>query len=225
MINVLIVEDDPMVADLNRRYVESIKGFEVIGIASNGEEAFKYFNKGIDLLILDIYMPQIDGLRLLKELRKRSIMIDVILVTASKETPNIDLALKLGVVDYLIKPFAYERIKSALESYLKRYELLNKKEYVQQEELDQIIKGSETKQDSPQKGIHRQTLESIRSYMKDHSITFMSTEEIAEAMNLSKVSIRRYLDYLQSNGEVELKVEYGSIGRPSNHYRYMAKIR
>ncbi len=222
MINVLIVDDDPMVAELNKRYVKSVKGFEVIGIASNGEEAFKYFNKAqIDLLILDIYMPQVDGLSLLKELRKRSIMIDVILVTASKEAPNIDLALKLGAVDYLIKPFEYERIKNTLECYLKRHELLNKRTVVQQEELDKITKGSETKRDCSQKGIHSKTLESIRSYMKEHSVTFLSTEEIAEAMNLSKVSVRRYLDYLQSNGEVELKIEYGSIGRPSNQYRYL----
>lgn len=222
MINVLIVDDDPMVAELNKRYVKSVKGFEVIGIAANGEEAFKYFNKGqIDLLILDIYMPQIDGLKLLKELRKRCIMIDVILVTASKEAPNIDLALKLGAVDYLIKPFEYERIKNSLESYLKRHELLNKREIVQQKELDQITKGSDTKRESSQKGIHGKTLESIRSYMKEHSVTFLSTEELAEAMNLSKVSVRRYLDYLQSIGEVEVKIEYGSIGRPSNQYRYL----
>jgi len=223
MIKVLIVDDDPMVAELNKRYVKSVQGFEVIGTAANGEEAFKYLGKGgVDLLILDIYMPQLDGLKLLKEMRQRSIMTDVILVTAAKEAPQIDMALKLGAVDYLIKPFEYERMKEALEKYTRRYELLNKKETFKQDELDQITKGGGAQGDCAQKGIHMKTLAAIRAYMKEHADVFLSIEDVAQAMNLSKVSVRRYLEYLKANGETELKIEYGSVGRPSNRYRYLS---
>lgn len=223
MINVLIVEDDPMVAKLNEKYVESIDGFYVKGVVENGEDALKYCRKSkIDLIILDIYMPKLDGISLLKELRKKFMMIDVILVTAAKETQNIDAALKLGAVDYLIKPFDYERLKNSLESYANRYRVLNSLETVKQEELDRLTKGFDNKRDiGLKKGLHKKTLERIRIFMKKNSKKYLFSEVVAEEMALSKVTVRRYLEYLEAIGEVRIEVEYGSVGRPSLKYKYI----
>lgn len=223
MINVLIVEDDPMVAQLNKRYVQSVEGFNVVGEASNGDEAFNYCRKfKVDLIILDIYMPKTDGISILKELRKRFMMIDVILVTASKESQNIDAALKLGAVDYLIKPFEYARLKKSLENYKNRYKLLQNTETVKQEDLDEITKRFGTNRDNELiKGLHEKTLDRIRVYMRDNPGVYFSSEVIAKKMALSKVTVRRYLEYLESIGEVKLEVEYGTIGRPSHLYKYI----
>ncbi|KKH60506.1 response regulator, partial [Methanosarcina mazei] len=139
MINVLIVEDDPMVAELNKMYVETVAGFKVKGVASTGEKALEYlYNKNIDLVILDIYMPKMDGLSLFKKMRADGILTDVILVTAAHEVEHIDSALKLGAIDYLIKPFQYERLKASLENYLNRRLILQQKDDFQQKDIDKI---------------------------------------------------------------------------------------
>ncbi|MCG8483098.1 MAG: response regulator [Clostridia bacterium] len=175
MINVLIVEDDPMVAELNKRYIQSVEGFSVMGIVSNGEDALNFCKKNkVELILLDIYIPKIDGIHFLKELRRRCMMIDVILVTASKESQNIDAALKLGATDYLIKPFEYERLKKSLESYLKQYKLLHSADTVKQEDLDKIRINFEMQGDNELiKGLHKNTLERIRTLMKDNGKEYL----------------------------------------------------
>lgn len=107
MIQVLIVEDDPMVARINEEYICRLPEFTVVGIAQNGEEALRFLSSGkqVDLLILDVYMPRMDGLSLLEQIRREFHSVDVIFVTAAKEKPVIQRGLQLGAVDYLIKPF------------------------------------------------------------------------------------------------------------------------
>lgn len=225
MINVLIVEDDPMVAKLNKKYVESIDGFNVKGVISNGEEALRFCKKNeVDLIILDIYMPRLDGVSFMKELRKKFMMIDVILVTASKETQDIDAVLKLGAVDYLIKPFDYERLKNSLQSYENRYRVFHSADTVKQEDIDRITKNFEIKNDTRlKKGLHRKTLERIRRFMESSGRKYLSSEIIAEEMTLSKVTIRRYLEYMEEIGQIKVEVEYGSVGRPSHLYKYIGE--
>jgi len=225
MINVLIVEDDPMVAKLNEKYVESVDGFNVIGVVSNGDEALRFCKKKkVDLIILDIYMPKLDGISFLKELRKKFMMIDVILITASKETQNIDAVLKLGAVDYLIKPFDYERLKNSLENYVNRYKVFQSTDTVKQEELDRITKNFELRSNATlKKGLHKKTLERIRKFMKENPKEYFSSEVIAEEIALSKVTVRRYLEYMETIEQVKLKVEYGSVGRPSYLYKYIGE--
>lgn len=223
MINVLIVDDDPMVSALNKRYVESVEGFRVKGLATTGEEALEYLKtKDIDLVILDVYMPRMDGLALLKEMRAVSIFTDVILVTAAKETDQINLALKLGAIDYLIKPFEFERLKESLENYLNRYNLLQQKNGIGQKDIDKITMGDHSLKNSrPQKGLHSKTLGRIKKFMKERQEQYISSDEIGEALGLSKVTIRKYLGYLESVGEVKLEIEYGSVGRPRYLYKFI----
>ncbi|MTI66935.1 MAG: response regulator [Firmicutes bacterium] len=225
MINVLIVEDDPMVSELNKRYVESIEGFKVIKSVSNGQDALKILNKKrIDLVILDIYMPKVDGISLLKEMRKRSIMSDVILVTAAKEAKNIDAVLKLGAVDYLIKPFEFERLQNSLKKYLQRHRLLNDKEAFKQEDIDKLtVKYKTNGKEEIKKGLHKHTLDMIRRYMSKNKDIYLSSDEIAEKLDFSKVTIRRYLEYLEEIGEIKLQINYGGIGRPAHLYKYNKK--
>jgi response regulator of citrate/malate metabolism len=222
MIKVLIVEDDPMVAQINKRYIESMEEFKVVNTLSNGEEALKYLKTNIvDLIILDVYMPKFDGIKLLQEMRRNSIMSDVILVTAAKEVGIIDEALTLGAIDYLIKPFEYERLKKSLENYLSRYRLMNAKEVFGQEDIDKITnQGNTALGGELQKGLHQKTLMRVREFMRNNNDNFLTSEEVAERMRVSRVTTRRYLEFLVSIGELVSEVEYGSIGRPSHLYKY-----
>jgi response regulator of citrate/malate metabolism len=222
MINILIVEDDPMVSDLNKRYINSVEGFKVIGQARDGEAAMKFCRvHDVDLIILDIYMPKMDGLMFLQDLRKRKMDIDVILVTASVETHSIDSALKLGAVDYLVKPFEYERLKKALCNYFKRRCLLDTDEIKSQKDLDKMLGKLELQSNaSIIKGLNKKTLERIRDFMRNN-IKYFTSEEVAERLDLTKVTVRKYLEYLHSTNELELEIEYGTIGRPSNLYKFI----
>ncbi|QEK11410.1 response regulator [Crassaminicella thermophila] len=229
MINVLVVEDDPMLAELNRRFIEKIDPFVVVAVAGNGEEAIKALkNKKIDLIILDIYMPKMDGMELFKRVRKQNKEVDFILVTAANDTDKIDEALKLGAVDYLVKPFEFERLKKSLINYKIRKNLLIKKPFVSQEEIDKLFIGdiegfAQNEERELKKGLHKFTLDRVIRFLKENKEILLSSEVISENLQMSKVTIRRYLDYLEAIGKIQKKMEYGSRGRPSYLYRYIDK--
>ncbi|MCT4593433.1 MAG: response regulator [Anaeromicrobium sp.] len=223
MIRVLVVEDDPMLAELNRRFIEKIDGFTVEFVAKNGEDALeKIKNDKIDLVILDVYMPKIDGIEFFRRVRKQNKMIDFILVTAANDTDKIKEALKLGAVDYLVKPFEFERLEKSLLNYKVRKDLLIKKPFINQKELDKLFIGSyeEERVKDLKKGLHKITLNRIIKFLKENKEELLSSEIISENMSMSKVTIRRYLDYLEEIGSIEKKIEYGSRGRPSYLYKY-----
>ena len=134
MYKVLIVEDDPMVAMINEQYIKRNKNFEIVGKCNNGLSALDFLeNNTVDLLILDVFMPKMDGFETLRQIRNKQITVDAIMVTAANERESLEEALHLGIVDYLVKPFTFDRFQMALEKYiaqnnaLKDIETLTKK--------------------------------------------------------------------------------------------------
>ncbi|MCY6957753.1 response regulator [Clostridium brassicae] len=220
MIKVLIVEDDPMVAQINKKYTESIDNFIVIKICKDGIEAFNYIKGNeVDLVILDIYMPKLDGIGLLKKMRKNQILIDVIAVTAAQNVEKVDEMFKYGVVDYLIKPFEYKRFKEALDKFMLKYKLLHEKTVVDQKDLDKIT-NIKNKNSKPQleKGLNIRTLNRIRKCIEGYKQNSFTSNDIAEKLKLSRITIRKYMEYMVSIQELRSEIEYGSIGRPKNIY-------
>lgn len=221
MIKVLIVEDDPMVARINRRYVESIEGFEITGVAKNGEEALVLIQELMpDLLILDIYMPKKNGRELLKQVRREGHNVDVILVTAEKDAASIDEMLKWGAVDYLVKPFEFPRFKRALLSYRERRRALGDMEEADQGEIDKIFSRKEpvSQRVAGEKGYHFKTMERIKKYMLEIRKPCTATE-VAKDLGMARVTVRRYLEYMADQGELHLEVDHGKVGRPKHLYR------
>jgi response regulator of citrate/malate metabolism len=222
MTKVLIVEDDPMVAQINKNYIESVEGFQVVSILEDGKEALEFLYKNqVDLIILDVYMPKLDGISFLMEMRKRQIDCDVIMVTAAREVDKIHDAMQFGVVDYLIKPFEYERLKKSLENYALRLKLLKTKESVDQKDIDAIImSGMNALEDSLPKGLNKLTLNRVISFIEANQKS-MSGDEIAEGIGVTKATVRRYMNYLEKIGFVKQEAEYGSLGRPLYLYKYI----
>ncbi len=216
MIRVLIVEDDPMVAEINKRYIENIDGFQVIGWARDGKAALEITKNGqVDLLILDIFMPGMDGMKLLEHLRSKHSGIDVIFVTAAREKNIIDQGLKLGAVDYLIKPFKYERIKLALEKYKKRFELFHKCDEIDQSNIDRLFEVN-TNNELP-KGIHPHTLALVNEYIAKEAYE-IDIHKLADELDISSVTARHYLEYLVQTNILQKDLKYGSVGRPNYIY-------
>lgn len=227
MINVMIVEDDPMVAELNRQYVAQVEGFTVIGQAAHAEGAFELLAVAkVDLLLLDIHMPGMNGLDFLRQLREDKKDLDVILITAASNISQIQQALRLGAVDYLIKPFEFSRFQDALLQYKNQYYGLDQKEKVDQQELDRMLqKKNKHVQEtlnpgSVPKGLTKTTLKKIIELTMQAETETFSTEDIAEISHISRVSVRKYLKFLTEIGYLEENLVYG-IGRPI--YRYLVK--
>ena len=128
MIRAIIVEDDPMVAEINKRYLSEFQDIEVIEIFKNGRDALGYLSKNpVDLIILDITMPVLDGLELAKIIRENRINSDIIVVTAANDIEHLDEMLRYGVIDYLIKPFDRNRFNKAINKFLKKSNLFKAK--------------------------------------------------------------------------------------------------
>ncbi|WP_338825794.1 Transcriptional regulatory protein DcuR [Moorella thermoacetica] len=224
VLGIFIVEDDPMVLEIHRRFIESLPGFRVLGTAQDGQSALKEVqNTRAQLVILDIFMPEVDGITLLRKFRQLIIPVDVIVVTAAQETDKVQEALRLGAVDYLIKPFRFERLREALERYRCRCQQLTqlKAKALKQEDLDQLLEiGSKFHKIDPPKGLQPRTLDLIIQVLKRTFPSALSAHQLAKITGISRVTARRYLEYLLSLGFVAVQCEYGSVGRPLNRYRW-----
>lgn len=224
MRRVLIVEDDPMVGKINKNYIESVKGFQVIGICKDEIEALDFLKKNkVELVILDVYLPRGDGLSILRKLRNENIKCDVIMVTASAEVDKIEGAFEMGVVDYLVKPFEYERLKRSLQRYNAKRDLLDAKKTLTQKDIDGYLKSEfDYIKDIP-KGLNKYTLKDIMRFLEDTNSQRLSAEDISEELDISKVTVRRYMDYLEERGCVIKEAEYGSVGRPLYLYTFIQR--
>lgn len=227
MYDVIIVEDDPMVAMINRGYVSADRRFHVAAVLRDGEAAFEYLTSGgnrADLMILDLYMPRIGGLELLRRLRERGVDIAVIAVTAANDGATVEKVLELGVVDYLIKPFAAERFARALDTFHSRAAVLHDLPVLSQEHIDLMLGGTAKLADSPSgelpKGIQDQTLATICDFLRASGGAELTGEEIADRVGLSRVTVRRYMSYLIECGRISGRMNYETGGRPSMLYRY-----
>jgi two-component system response regulator DctR len=218
-IQVLIVDDDPMVLKVNRSYVEAVSGFKVVGTARNGNDALEAARRlRPDLVLLDVYMPDKDGLTMLREFRSQGIPSDVILVSAAHDTQSIQEAFRCGAHDYIIKPFSDERLQAALESYRSLKAKLLPGAELSQDQLDRMRRVAvQPMGDEPPKGLNDWTLAQVVGFL-ERSPEPPTTGEAAEGLGISRVTARRYLDYLVKVGRVRVEMQYGTPGRPLNRY-------
>lgn len=225
MIKVLIVEDDPMVAELNKRYLERVDGMQIVAVAPNAEQALSILSsQEIDLLLLDIYMPGMNGLELLSKIRNLEKSVDVIVISAASDISSIKKALRYGAVDYLIKPFEFDRFHSALTAYREDVYLMHSQEVLKQEDLDKLFyykdQSSQVPTELP-KGLTRKTMEKVWNLIQSFADSQFTTEELANCLGISRVSMRKYLQFLGEVGVVEYEITYGSIGRPVYKHRFI----
>lgn len=220
MYEVLIVEDDPMVAAINKQYVNQNPNFRVAALCRDGDSALEYLTKNtVHLVILDLYMPGKDGLTLLREIRRRKLPVSVIMVTAANDGTSIEEALRLGIVDYLVKPFFAERFRQALQTFLCRENALQSAAPFDQRHIDAVIAGAAARADARlPKGIQAQTLESVMAVLEAGAAPELTAEEIADKVGLSRVTVRRYMNYLLEKGRIAARMNYGTGGRPCMLY-------
>ena len=221
MYKVLIVEDDPMVAMINEQFVSRHKDFVVAHKCNDGKSALEYLDENeVDLIILDVFMPYMDGFETLRQIRKKQISVEVIMVTAANEREQLKEGLHLGVVDYLVKPFTFERFKVALDKFIAQVEALKDLDKVNQKNIDFLIdKSRKRANELYPKGVQEKTLQTIIEHLKENKNKWLTGDEIAEKVGLTGVTVRRYLTHLSETGMVIADMNYGTGGRPCMLYK------
>ena len=226
MIRTLVVDDDAMTASIHRSYVERVPGFEVVGEAHTGRRALEETRAlRPELLLLDIYLPDMSGLEVLRALREpREPHVDVIAVTAAKDVATLRTAIHGGVIHYLVKPFFFDTLRERLEGYAALHGRLERLRDPDQHDIDHVFSllRSHGRHGLP-KGISAPTLETVVDVLqrREGEVTAV---DLAEATGISRGTARRYLEYLALTGAVELSLRYGTTGRPEHKYRWADRV-
>jgi response regulator of citrate/malate metabolism len=224
VIRVLVVDDDFMVAKIHGGFVGRIPGFVVAGVAHNGTAALEAAEElRPDLVLLDIHLPDMSGIEVLRRLREQQPDVDVLVISAAKEVATVREALRGGVVNYLLKPFDHDALRDRLEHYAAAHRSLTST--VGQGELDRLF-GS-TASAAPQapprlpKGLSPESADLVAGILRTTDDD-LSASECAERTGLSRVSARRYLEYFVEIGRAEVRLRYGAAGRPQRRYAWRA---
>lgn len=234
MIRTLVVEDDPIVAEVNVGYVARVAGFAPVGVSRTGAEALAMVSaRRADLVLLDFCLPDMTGLEVCRALlaqtrpdpqRGQCPPVGIIAVTAARDADTVRAAIAHGVVQYLIKPYSFATFRDKLDRYAAYHRGLPSGRTTDQPELDRTLdalRGSATT--TLPKGLSPTTYELVVRVLRGLSAP-RSAVQIAAATGLSRVSARRYLDHLHQQGLATLTSRYGSTGRPEHRYQWSEHV-
>jgi len=225
VIDVLVVDDDFMSASVHRAYTERVAGFSVVGEAHTGAEALLLVDRlQPQLVLLDIYLPDISGLDVIRRLRARQAPVDVIAVTAAKDVDTLRAAMQGGVVQYLVKPFLFDTFRDRLERYAALRGRLERLGEASQQDIDHLFSllRAQGRGGLP-KGISAPTLALVLDSVR-RAAAGITAVDVAERAGVSRGTARRYLEYLEKTGAVELTLRYGTTGRPEHLYSWAGAV-
>ncbi|MFJ7953134.1 response regulator [Lysinibacillus sp. NPDC096418] len=216
-LSVFIVEDDPMVLEVNKGFLDKMNGFQLVGESTNGKDAYEnIITKKPNLILLDMFLPDMTGMELFLKLRAERIPSDIIMITAARDAQTVQEALRLGAIDYLIKPFRFDRFERALQQFKNDAKKLSNTNTFKQEDIDQWL-GIQYETTELPKGLNDITMRQIVDYlMKDR--TPITSEQLAQNVGMARVTVRKYLDFLATKGSVLINLKYGTVGRPTKYY-------
>ncbi|KOX35292.1 chemotaxis protein CheY [Saccharothrix sp. NRRL B-16348] len=208
-----------MVAKVHSGYVARTPGFEVVGVAHNGADALRLVRElRPDLVLLDVYLPDVDGLAVLRELRGLADDVDVIVITAATDVETVRSAMRGGVLHYLIKPFEYAALRDQLAHFAALDRRLDQLASAGQADVDQVFGARPSSAPVLPKGLTAQTAALVERVLRERPVT---ASECADATELARVSARRYLEHFVSTGKAEVRLKYGGTGRPERLYVWL----
>ncbi|MHB0927369.1 MAG: response regulator [Candidatus Nanopelagicales bacterium] len=222
MIRTLIVDDDFMAVSVHRAFLTRIPGFEVVGEATTGARALELVEElRPDLVVLDMYLPDIPGSDVLQRIRASSHRdVDVIAITSAKDVDILRNAMRFGVVQYIVKPFTFGTFQERFERYASVQARMQAMQEPGQGDVDRVYGLLRTAgEDALPKGIAAPTLDVVSGILRD-SVHGVSATELAEQAGFSAGVARRYLRFLSKSGSVTFTVRYGAAGRPEHIYRW-----
>ncbi|WP_420848058.1 response regulator [Neobacillus citreus] len=221
-IKTVIAEDDFRIADMHEKFLNMFEEIEVVGKALNGEQTLQVLEKeNPDFLLLDVYMPDMLGSDLLPAIREKYPKVSIIMITAATDKEFLEKALNYGVENYLIKPVNKERFDDVIQEYIKKRTLLSSTQEINQNYVDLLFRHGKAEREGKSpglpKGIDEITLGKVKAVFQARK-DGLSAEEVGKEIGASRITARRYLEYLSSKQEVKAEVVYGIVGRPERKY-------
>tara|TARA_R110001583_G_scaffold7879_5_gene38528 strand:+ start:25872 stop:26570 length:699 start_codon:yes stop_codon:yes gene_type:complete len=223
-IKTIIVEDDPQIAEIQSRFIARIEGFEVKGVANTLDEAEDLIDVfKPELVLLDIYFAEGNGLDFMWKVRQQTRTIDFILITAAKEANILQEAIRGGAYDYILKPMNFNRFQSALNNFKTFKNKLNEIGELEQNVVDDLLHSGNSEDQPTQptrmpKNIDQITAKKVEEAILNHKAKSISAEELGQMIGMSRTTARRYLEYLASIHVVTPNLVYGTVGRPERQY-------
>jgi two-component system CitB family response regulator len=221
-LSVVIAEDDSKIAEIQNRFIDKIEGFEVVGIGNTiaeSKEIIDVFQP--DLVLLDVFFPDGNGVDLMWEIRRLYKNTDVIFITAAKEVGTLQEAIRGGAFDYILKPMTFSRFQSTLNNFFEHRNKFIKVTNLDQSHVDQIIhpaqESAQTDTRLP-KSIDPLTLEKVQEEVNKLNGEGVNAEVMGAQIGISRTTARRYLEFLVARGAVKPSLVYGSVGRPERLY-------
>lgn len=218
-IRVLVVEDDPVAADAHALYVGRVPGFTVSGTVHSGGDARRHLDAhAVDLLLLDLYLPDGHGLQLVRTLRAAGHTADIIAVTSARDLAMVREGVSLGVVQYVLKPFTFATLRDRLTRYAEFRATTG--EASGQDEVDRAIAALRAPRPAAlPKGLTADTLRAVTDVLRAAGSGLTATEAAAD-VGISRITARRYLEHLVESGRAARAPQYGQVGRPELRYRW-----
>jgi response regulator of citrate/malate metabolism len=219
-VRVLVVEDEATAAEAHAANVGRVPGFELAGTARSANDAARFLagDPRVDLLLLDMHLPDGHGLGLLQRVRAAGHRCDVIAVTSARDADVVRNAVTQGVVLYLLKPFTFATFRAKLEQYA-AYRASVEAEQLDQEDVDALLGSLRSATTALPKGMSAETLREVTAALRE-SAAGLSATEVSDRVGASRVTSRRYLEHLADAGRVERQPRYGRSGRPEVEYRW-----
>jgi response regulator of citrate/malate metabolism len=222
VIDVLVVDDDFMVARVHTGFVARTPGFAVAGTVHTGADALRAIAElAPDLVLLDLYLPDMTGLDVLRQIRETYPEVDVLVVTAAREAETVRRALRGGIVHYLMKPFGYDDLRARLEHYATTHRGLTATTTAEQADVDRVF-GLRVDAARLPKGVSPETAQLVADALRTAEGT-LSAAQCATAVGISRVSARRYLEHFVAVGSAEVRLRYGTAGRPERRYGWRGR--
>ena len=221
MIRVLVVEDEPVAAEAHRTYVDGTRGFVTAAVAGTGAVALDALARvPLDLVLLDMNLPDTSGVELCRRIRAARLDVDVLAVTSARELATVRAAAAHGVVGYVLKPFTSAALQDRLRAYAEyRTRLRADGVAAGQDDVDRALAGARPQRPAPlPKGMHPQTLDAVVAALR--AAEGLSAAETAAALGTSRITARRYLEYLVETGLASRTPRYGGAGRPETEFRW-----
>jgi response regulator of citrate/malate metabolism len=217
-LTVLVVDDDFMVASIHTRFVERAPGYRVVGTAATGATALSEIDRlSPDLVLLDVHLPDVSGIEVLRRLRGAGNDVGVLVVTAAREADTVRAAAAAGAAHYLVKPFEYGDLAARLAAFRKTHLALTGVEQAGQDDIDAVFTPLGRGREVLPKGLSLETADAVLATLGGGRE--VSATECSEEVGISRVSARRYLEHFVAREQAAVRLRYGGTGRPERRYR------
>lgn len=217
--NILIVEDDFRIGEMYKEFLKAETEAKKIECVINAKEALEYLSANeVDIVIIDIYLPDMMGDKLAEEILKKYPFINFICISANQDAQIIKDLINLGVLHYLIKPVKLDTLGEIVNRFINMNNALSTEKELEQSEIDQYFTVKKTIENTElPKGIDPVSLEKVRNAFEIKEEWVSS--ELGQTLGTSRTTVRRYLEYLREIGYLKVTQEFGDKGRPEKIYK------